>query len=290
METAYLNEFLVMSELCNYTAAANALSVSQPTLYRHIKTLEAELGVLLFERKGKKIVLSRFGEMLIPHARRILTETDEYGKKLEAEAAGRSDTLRVFSNYYINDLACRFFEENRKYKILSVINESLERGFDMQDCELAVLCSPVPPDDSCESIFYREDEVVAVVNSSHRLARRTSVRLDELRDEDFVMLFSAVSDFITPSFWIARVYDFFQPKAAVKARYGSQAAQMVAQGFGITLLFRRAIEDAHIDNLALISLDPPVRCPVYLYWKKDSKLSDGAKKLIEFVRKQHQLL
>lgn len=76
----------------------------------------------------------------------------------------------------------------------------------------------------------------------------------------------------------------------MKARYGSQAAQLVAQGFGITLLFRRAIEDAHIDNLALNSLDPPVRCPVYLYWKKDSKLSDGAKKLIEFVRKQHQPL
>ena len=88
METAYLREFLVMSELCNYTAAANALFISQPTLYRHIKTLEAELGVLLFERQGKKIVLSRFGEMLIPHAQRILTETDEYGKKLEAELTG----------------------------------------------------------------------------------------------------------------------------------------------------------------------------------------------------------
>ena len=286
MESSHLKEFLVMSELCNYTAAANKMFVSQPTLYRHIKMLEAELGVLLFERQGKKIVLSRFGEMLIPHAQRILEEEDAYQKKLEAELSERSHTLRLYSNYYINDLACNFFEANRKYKLFSIFNESINPEFGVPTCELGLLCNSAPPDERFDYVTYCEDEVVVVISASHPLARRDSVRLEELRDEDFVMLFSDVSGAITPSFLIAKVYDLFSPKIAAKAGYGSEAAQMAAQGFGITLLFRRPIEAAQIENLALISLDPPARCSVYLYWRKESKLSDGAKKLIDFIKKQ----
>lgn len=64
---------------------------------------------------------------------------------------------------------------------------------------------------------------------------------------------------------------------------------MVSQGFGISILFRRAILDAHIDHLSLISLDPPVHCPVYLYWRRNQRLSEGAKQLISFVRQQGPL-
>ena len=115
MEIIHLKEFLAMSEFCNYTAAAETMFVSQPTLYRHIKTLEAELGVLLFERHGKKIVLSRFGEQLVPHARRAVEEMEEYSRQLTAELSGSSSTLKIASNYYINDLICNFFEANHKY-------------------------------------------------------------------------------------------------------------------------------------------------------------------------------
>lgn len=286
MEIIHLKEFLAMSEFCNYTAAAETMFVSQPTLYRHIKTLETELGVLLFERHGKKIVLSRFGEQLVPHARRAVEEMEEYSKQLTAELSGSSSTLKIASNYYINDLICNFFEANHKYKVLSIPGESMEDFAALDEYELGVAVSHAPPDDRFDYVTYCEDEIVLTVGAQHPLAQRDSVRLEELRDEDFIGLFSPSDAYITPSFRIAGIYDCFRPKIVMQAQYGSQAAQLAAQGFGVTLLFRRAIEHTGPDEICLLPLDPPARCQVYFYWDKDRKLSDGAKALIEYVKKQ----
>ena len=61
MEITYLQEFVELSKTLNFTVAAQRLYISQPVLSKHIKSLESELQLPLFDRKGKSIALTEFG-------------------------------------------------------------------------------------------------------------------------------------------------------------------------------------------------------------------------------------
>lgn len=73
MELRQLRYFEKTSELLNFTEAAKALFISQSTLSQQIKQLESELGVLLFDRVGKRIVLTEAGSSFLPYARNANT-------------------------------------------------------------------------------------------------------------------------------------------------------------------------------------------------------------------------
>lgn len=284
MDTTYLKEFLVMSERCNYTVAAEALFISQPTLYKHIKSLEAEIGVALFEKHGKKIELSRFGKMLVPYAQSMLADQKQYLKDVEAELSERAHSLKIATNYRIKDFVRDFFRDNRQFKIHTISRPSLEESFANPDCELAMLCSEEEPSPEYEFIKCCDEEVVAVFNRDHPLACRTSVRFAELRNEEFITLSSDSYQFVTPSFQFSKVFDWFEPKVAFNVERGNEALQMISQGLGISLLFRQATEAQKTDDLVLVSLNPPVYCSVYLCWRRGASLSDGARKFVNYIQ------
>lgn len=74
----HIREFLVLSQYKNYNVAAEHLFMSQPTLSRHIKEMEGELGVSLFERSTRRVELTECGAFLVPYAKRIVSAEDQY--------------------------------------------------------------------------------------------------------------------------------------------------------------------------------------------------------------------
>jgi DNA-binding transcriptional LysR family regulator len=73
MEIYQLRAFATVAKLGNLTRAAEALHVTQPAVTAQIKALEEELGVMLFDRRPGRIVLTRAGELLLPDAEQLLT-------------------------------------------------------------------------------------------------------------------------------------------------------------------------------------------------------------------------
>ena len=72
MNSTQLETFLRITETRNFTAAANLLGYAQSTVTTQIKQLEEELGCLLFERLGKKVVLTAEGERLVRYAEKMM--------------------------------------------------------------------------------------------------------------------------------------------------------------------------------------------------------------------------
>ena len=85
MDIRLMREFLILARTENYLEAAELLFVSQPTLSRHIMTLENELGVPLFERTTRYVRLSRYGKMLVPYAQQFLELSGQFNNLLLAE-------------------------------------------------------------------------------------------------------------------------------------------------------------------------------------------------------------
>jgi DNA-binding transcriptional LysR family regulator len=75
MEMSQIRYALAAAKALNFTKAAADCNVSQPALTKAIKTLEADLGAPLFHREGRRVLLSEFGQTILPHLQHILDET-----------------------------------------------------------------------------------------------------------------------------------------------------------------------------------------------------------------------
>lgn len=77
MELRQLCYFLKACELVNFTEAVSYLHISQDTLSQQIKQLEEELGILLFNRIGKRIEVTEAGDIFAKYARKSLKRSEE---------------------------------------------------------------------------------------------------------------------------------------------------------------------------------------------------------------------
>lgn len=75
--TDSLRSFVAVAEMLNFTRAAESAHKTQSAVSQQIRKLEEDLGVSLFERKGRGVQLTLAGETFLPHARRVLTVCDE---------------------------------------------------------------------------------------------------------------------------------------------------------------------------------------------------------------------
>src|SRR6185312_1510129 len=77
IELRHLRYFLAVAETQHFTKAAAKLHVTQPTLSHQIRQLEGQLNLPLFDRVGRGIKLTAAGELLLPHARRVMRELED---------------------------------------------------------------------------------------------------------------------------------------------------------------------------------------------------------------------
>jgi DNA-binding transcriptional LysR family regulator len=98
MDLRQLRGFVTIVEAGGFLRAADRVHLSQPALSRQIHALEAELGVRLFDRIGRRVRLTSEGEDLLALSRRLLTDAESLGERARALKSGRSGLLRVDSS------------------------------------------------------------------------------------------------------------------------------------------------------------------------------------------------
>jgi len=77
MDINYFREFVILAQTGNFMEAAEILFCSQSTLSKHIKKMEREFGVSLFDRTTRNVEISKFGKLLLPYAQQITEIQDE---------------------------------------------------------------------------------------------------------------------------------------------------------------------------------------------------------------------
>lgn len=95
MELRQLQYFAEVAHRGTYVAAASALSVAQPALWRRVKDLELELGTPLFERVGRRVRLTRNGQILLEEAERVIAAASALSMTAEDLGAGRAGRLAI---------------------------------------------------------------------------------------------------------------------------------------------------------------------------------------------------
>ncbi|MFQ2917768.1 LysR family transcriptional regulator [Aeromonas allosaccharophila] len=91
----HLRAFVAVAKTESFTAAAGILHLTQPSLTKAIRELEEELGLSLFERTTRKVLLTPYGIAFLPSAQQLLNKLDLALKNLQEQANGLRGTIRV---------------------------------------------------------------------------------------------------------------------------------------------------------------------------------------------------
>jgi molybdate transport repressor ModE-like protein len=236
----------------SFSAAAQALTYSQSAVSQQIATLEREAGARLVERQGRGIRLTDAGQALVRRADAILTELAAAETDLRLIAGLRGGQVRVstFASAATSLLPAAvtaFRAAHPAVRVeLSLVEETSEavEGLRAGRADLALLAEPLdqPASGPVETHRLLDDPMLAVLPAGHRLARRRTVRLDDLAAEPWVLGGGpGCSDRAT----ILRACHAagFEPRVSVEFPTDDYNATqgMVAAGAGITLLPRLAL-------------------------------------------------
>jgi aminoethylphosphonate catabolism LysR family transcriptional regulator len=190
MRLTQLRSFYAVGKHGSVTAAARALHVSQPTVTTQVRDLEEGYGVELFHRSGRRIILTAAGEALFAIAQRMFGNEQEAIDFLKESAGLRTGIVRVgaVGPLHAMEIVAAFHLRYPGLRVSIRLGNSEEtvRGLLSYETDVAVLAQ-YGTDARLHYVPYRQHPLVIIVPATHRLARRRSVRLEELRDEPMIM-------------------------------------------------------------------------------------------------------
>lgn len=189
MEIAQLRYFLAASETENFTAAAKKCFTSRQNLTRSIRNLEDELDVTLFSRTGNSTKLTAEGERAVDHARIIVDETrileDEF--KSDTSIAPLKVLLGTKSNFFLPQ---QVFDEafSFDFAVSEFDSQECYEAVVKHECDVAFIWCMERDFPGCSDVLVRRDRLFYLVDGSSELARRKSLRVEDLAGHDVCMI------------------------------------------------------------------------------------------------------
>ena len=292
MELNYIKEFVILAETENFLEAAESLFISQSSLSKHIKTLEQELGVALFDRTTRKVHLNEYGHTFLEYAKQIANLQYRYTTALYNQSAHTKESITIGSipimaPYHITDIVMKFIKENKKFSVNLVEGESaqLKDMLRQNKCELAFIRDNDDHDDEFIHISFTDDHLTAVLPDYHPLAKEKELTLDQLKDENFLLL---QPDSFLYKLCIKACSDCgYSPDIAFTGKRAENIVDLVEKGMGVSLLMKKPISYLSDSHVSIIDIKPRIYSQIKVYYKKDVPLSTAAKHFIDCIQLLH---
>lgn len=244
-----LRYLVAVADTRHFGRAAERCFVSQPTLSAQLKKLEDYLGVQLIERHPRRVTLTEAGEKMVSRARRIVEASEEMvelARGFRDPLAGRLRValLPTIGPYLLPRVAGRLQRALPRLELLlyeyqtAPMLEKLHRS----ELDLGILALPVELDGLEARPLYDEPFTLALP-AGHRLARRQSVRPDDLRGETLLLL--EEGHCLRDQALEVCSHVPHDEKQDFRATSLETLRQMVAAGTGVTLLPELASRGAY---------------------------------------------
>jgi aminoethylphosphonate catabolism LysR family transcriptional regulator len=186
----HLRSFHAVAENHGFTAAANALNISQPTVTTQVKELEERYGVELLVRRGRKVELTETGSALFDISRRIMALQEEANELLLSSGRLTTGQLRVAAvgPFHATEMVALFLARYPSIKVTMLLGNSdqtQQRILDL-DADVAIVAHVVE-DPRIYSVPFSTHEVVVFVNADHPWLARDSVTIAELAQQPLIL-------------------------------------------------------------------------------------------------------
>lgn len=280
-----LKYFVKVAELGHFGKAAQACFVSQPTLSGQIKKLEETLGIKLFERSNRKVMLTDFGRDVLVSAKKILNEVETINEIAERQKDPLSGRFKLgafptLASYIFPHLVTNLKREIPQLKLVLIeektdqLMERLKQG----KIDAALLALPID-DDSLMTKKLFDDPFYLATNPEHELASKKQVSQDVLNQYQLLLLEEGhclrdqALD-VCQLHNIAEEQDF-------RATSIETLRQMVKAGTGITFMPKIAIHENEQGICYIPFKSPAPQRTIGLVWRKTTTRTPVIEKLIK---------
>jgi DNA-binding transcriptional LysR family regulator len=295
MELRHLRYFVAVAEELNFTRAAEKLHLSQPSLTRQVHNLEEELGVRLLNRQKNQISLTEEGESFLVDAKRLVTSSLESIKAVQRFSRGESGHLNLGYLFKFNfdllpatlmtfyrdcpEIAINLFDMSPAEQIRALEAKKIDLGF--------VGLRPSPADKKATVLTWEcvaHHNVVVVLPAHHPLAKKSKIRIMDLKQQFFVDL----SEQTHPGSreWLTGLCQQagFTPRILQDVELEAGIMTFVAEGLGVTLA-REQIKKLLHPGVVFRPLAMEVKADYWIAWHRENR-SKALLKYIDIVKKE----
>ena len=245
MDLQRLQTFRTVATLMNFNQASEVLHCSQSTVSAQIKTLENEIGILLFKRIGKAVQLTEAGAKMLTYADKLLAIKEE----ALADVTGRNTasgllTVRMpqtMATHYLPRILCAYQPRfpGMRLDITSCALHSLEHELRIGTVDLAFLFADSIGAKNLESELLRIEPLAIVTHPGHPLAARTSVDFKDLEGQ--VLLLPKSDCGYRMVFEQALAAERVTPTTIIEMNSIEAIKQTIMAGIGVTIIPECAI-------------------------------------------------
>lgn len=276
-ELSQLRCFVAVAEELHFGRAAVRLNMTQPPLSRQIQILERVLDVVLLERSNRTVKLTPAGQSFLAEARRLLKLAESAALLAKRVANGKAGSINIgftaTSAYsYVPELvaACRREMPDVEISLKEMVSGDQLKRLDSGEIDIGLLRPPIPRT-ALSAFRVTAEPLIAAVNAGHALARSTTIAIEDLASEPFIMYAPYEARYFHDL-----LVELFS-RAGLVPNYVQHLAQihsilaMVHSGVGVALVPEAAM-NLHFSGVALRPVNLPRQRPAELFFvsRKDN--------------------
>lgn len=282
-----LHYFVVLAEVMHFGEAAKRCHVSQPTLSMQIKKLEDELGLTLFERNNKQVMLTEQGKALVGRVREILAQVAEIKEMARAAADPFAGELRLgaiptLAPYLLPHVMPKIQTSFPKLRVWLVEDKTHHLIDKLTSGQLDAALMAIPVDGEFDKQILFEEPFYFAAAAHSGIKNKTEIQIKELVDQP-VMLLEEGHCLREQAMSVCRL-----AKAEIRADFTATSLEtlrlMVQSGIGVTLLPALAIQNTEPSNLQVLPFVQPAPSRlIALYWRPSTAKLACLKALAQLI-------
>jgi DNA-binding transcriptional LysR family regulator len=290
LDIKQLQYFIEVANFNSFSRAADHLFITQPTISKMIKNLETELGVSLFDRSRKKLILTDAGHTLLEQAKLIDKAFNNLEIELDNLLGLKKGHIRIglppiFDAHFFFKITGSFHEKypGITFQFVEDGSKKIEDDVSNNQLDIGVLVLPTK-NDIFEHFSFMEEDLKLILHPTHPLADRKEVNLADLDNESFI-LFN--KDFVLNDRIISACNNVgFNPHIISESTQWSFIEEMVTSKLGVSLLPESICRHLTKNVRAVKVVNPSISWNLAIIWNKSQYLSQAAKEWLQFTKEQ----
>jgi DNA-binding transcriptional LysR family regulator len=291
MTLTQLECFVAVARERHFRRASEGLDRTQPAVSLQIQKLEGDLGLTLLNRSGAHVSLTGSGEMFLPYAERILSESKLAMLQMEEIRGGPRERIRIgalptVAAHFLPAVLVRFrsvFPDVELTLREEKLSTNLIARIESNDIDIALALDGSTPAGIGAWPLLKEELCVAVAQN-HTLAARSHVSSAQLRRERFITYKSPGHQTREATFAICRAAGF-EPAIALESEEVETIQYFVAANLGIAILPEMVLQRARPQGLCVLHLEDDIpRRTITIYQKTDRFCSRSLTQFIAMIK------
>lgn len=281
-----MNRYIALQkiiELGSFTKAAEALGYTQSSISQMIASLESELSMKLLTRSRTGIKLTIEGEELYPFIERSIIEYRNVQEKADEINGLETGIIRVGT---ISSVTCHWmpklikgFQElypNVQFLFHQGDYSSIREWIKTGAVDFGFITPPAAGE--LETVTIKNGEMLAVLPKNHPLAAKSSVKLEEIADDPFILLEEGHYSEPINAFRAAGL----EPNIKYTIHDDYAIMTMVESGLGVSILAELMLRRSNY-NITCLPIEPPVYRTLAVGYKNKNRLPIASKYFIQYL-------